>query len=186
MRISERPPGNRRPFLLIRPVSHQPNTQTMFDHRQSGPEGRDHEVTDQDIHEARDITSQRHDGAGNEGKGSNMLAPLSTRSSAPIGGTKPCAAMARARSPTCSSPKSCRTSPGPRRSAPSARPWSTCLEGAIARREPWGVWGGQMFLNGKILATKRRRGRPPKTPRPEDQLPEIPVPVHLRGYLRSA
>jgi WhiB family redox-sensing transcriptional regulator len=62
----------------------------------------------------------------------------------------------------------------------------TCLEGAIARHEPWGVWGGQMFLNGKILATKRRRGRPPKTPRPEDQLPEIPVPVHLQGYLRSA
>ena len=61
-----------------------------------------------------------------------------------------------------------------------------CLEGAIARHEPWGVWGGQMFLNGKILATKRRRGRPPKHPRPEDQLPDIPVPVHLRGYLRSA
>jgi len=62
----------------------------------------------------------------------------------------------------------------------------TCLEGAIARHEPWGVWGGQLFLNGKILATKRRRGRPPKTPRPEDQLPEVPVPVHLQGYLRSA
>jgi len=61
-----------------------------------------------------------------------------------------------------------------------------CLEGAIARHEPWGVWGGQMFLNGKILATKRRRGRPPKHPRPEDQLPDIPVPVHLMGYLRSA
>ena len=45
---------------------------------------------------------------------------------------------------------------------------------------------GQMFLNGKILATKRRRGRPPKNPRPEDQLPDIPVPVHLRGYLRTA
>jgi len=62
----------------------------------------------------------------------------------------------------------------------------TCLEGAIARREPWGVWGGQLFLNGKILATKRRRGRPPKTPRVEDQLPDIPVPVHLRAYLRTA
>ena len=61
-----------------------------------------------------------------------------------------------------------------------------CLEGAIARHEPWGVWGGQMFLNGKILATKRRRGRPPKNPRPEDQLPDIPVPVHLQGYLRTA
>ena len=62
----------------------------------------------------------------------------------------------------------------------------TCLEGAIARREPWGVWGGQMFINGKILATKRRRGRPPKNPRPEDQLPDIPVPVHLQAYLRTA
>ena len=62
----------------------------------------------------------------------------------------------------------------------------SCLEGAIERHEPWGVWGGHLFLNGKILATKRRRGRPPKTPRPEDQLPDIPVPVHLRTYLRTA
>ena len=55
-----------------------------------------------------------------------------------------------------------------------------CLEGALGRREPWGVWGGQLFLNGKILATKRRRGRPPKNPRPEDQLPDVPVPEHLQ------
>jgi WhiB family redox-sensing transcriptional regulator len=56
-----------------------------------------------------------------------------------------------------------------------------CLEGALERREPWGVWGGQLFLNGKILASKRRRGRPPKQPRPEDQLPDIPIPEHLVG-----
>jgi WhiB family redox-sensing transcriptional regulator len=56
-----------------------------------------------------------------------------------------------------------------------------CLEGALERREPWGVWGGQLFLNGKILATKRRRGRPPKLARPEDQLPDIPIPDHLQG-----
>ena len=37
-----------------------------------------------------------------------------------------------------------------------------CLEGAVERREPWGVWGGQLFANGKILAFKRKRGRPPK------------------------
>ena len=37
-----------------------------------------------------------------------------------------------------------------------------CLAGAMERREPWGVWGGQLFLNGKILAFKRKRGRPPK------------------------
>lgn len=37
-----------------------------------------------------------------------------------------------------------------------------CFEGASARREPWGVWGGELFVNGKIVAQKRRRGRPPK------------------------
>jgi len=37
-----------------------------------------------------------------------------------------------------------------------------CLDGAVARREPWGVWGGQLFLNGRILPFKRKRGRPPK------------------------
>ena len=37
-----------------------------------------------------------------------------------------------------------------------------CLEGALERREPWGVWGGELFLNGHVLAQKRRRGRPPK------------------------
>lgn len=58
-----------------------------------------------------------------------------------------------------------------------------CLEGAITRGEPWGVWGGQLFLNGKILARKRRRGRPPKNPRPEDQIPDIPVPAHLQKLI---
>lgn len=37
-----------------------------------------------------------------------------------------------------------------------------CFEGALARREPWGVWGGELFQNGKVIAQKRRRGRPPK------------------------
>lgn len=59
-----------------------------------------------------------------------------------------------------------------------------CLEGALERHEPWGVWGGQLFLNGRILASKRRRGRPSKIPRPEDQLPEIPIPEHLRSSAR--
>lgn len=58
---------------------------------------------------------------------------------------------------------------------------ASCLEGAIARREPFGVWGGQLFLNGKVLASKRRRGRPPKVARPEDHLPEVPIPAHLRS-----
>jgi WhiB family redox-sensing transcriptional regulator len=58
-----------------------------------------------------------------------------------------------------------------------------CLEGAIARGEPCGVWGGQLFLNGRILTIKRRRGRPPKHPRPEDQLPVVPVPEHLQKLI---
>lgn len=37
-----------------------------------------------------------------------------------------------------------------------------CLEGALARREPWGVWGGELFVNGRVLPKKRPRGRPPK------------------------
>ena len=45
-----------------------------------------------------------------------------------------------------------------------------CLQGAIERREPWGVWGGQLFFNGKILAFKRKRGRPPKHPQPVIEL----------------
>ena len=37
-----------------------------------------------------------------------------------------------------------------------------CLDGALERREPWGVWGGQLFFNGRVLTQKRKRGRPPK------------------------
>ncbi len=55
-----------------------------------------------------------------------------------------------------------------------------CLEGALARKEPLGVWGGQLFQNGKVLQAKRRRGRPPKNPRPEDEFVHIEVPVALR------
>ncbi len=54
-----------------------------------------------------------------------------------------------------------------------------CLQGALERREPCGVWGGQLFMNGKMLAIKRRRGRPPKTPRPDDLMPVVTVPAHL-------
>ena len=39
-----------------------------------------------------------------------------------------------------------------------------CLEGALARREPWGVWGGELFVAGVIVPRKRPRGRPRKHP----------------------
>lgn len=63
---------------------------------------------------------------------------------------------------------------------------ASCLEQAILNQEPFGVWGGQLFLNGRMLAVKRRRGRPPKHPRPEDQLPMIPIPEHLLALVRTA
>jgi WhiB family transcriptional regulator, redox-sensing transcriptional regulator len=37
-----------------------------------------------------------------------------------------------------------------------------CLEGALERREPWGVWGGELLLRGAIVPRKRPRGRPRK------------------------
>lgn len=37
-----------------------------------------------------------------------------------------------------------------------------CLAGALARAEPWGVWGGEIFDDGVIIAAKRPRGRPRK------------------------
>jgi WhiB family transcriptional regulator, redox-sensing transcriptional regulator len=45
-----------------------------------------------------------------------------------------------------------------------------CLDGALTRREPWGVWGGELFVNGRVVANKRRRGRPPKVARVEPTL----------------
>ncbi len=56
----------------------------------------------------------------------------------------------------------------------------SCLEGALARKEPLGVWGGQLFANGRVLMAKRRRGRPPKNPRPEDEFVHVEIPVALR------
>jgi len=38
-----------------------------------------------------------------------------------------------------------------------------CFSGALERREPWGVWGGELFLRGEVVPRKRPRGRPRKT-----------------------
>ncbi len=37
-----------------------------------------------------------------------------------------------------------------------------CLAGAQDRREPWGVWGGEIFDHGAVIPRKRPRGRPRK------------------------
>ncbi|PZT76531.1 MULTISPECIES: WhiB family transcriptional regulator [unclassified Streptomyces] len=41
---------------------------------------------------------------------------------------------------------------------------AACLAGAKERREPWGVWGGELFIQGVVVARKRPRGRPRKNP----------------------
>ena len=38
-----------------------------------------------------------------------------------------------------------------------------CLAGALERSEPWGVWGGELFEHGVVVARKRPRGRPRKS-----------------------
>ena len=35
-----------------------------------------------------------------------------------------------------------------------------CLAGAVERGEPCGVWGGEIFERGRIIAFKRPRGHP--------------------------
>lgn len=39
---------------------------------------------------------------------------------------------------------------------------AACLAGALDRGEPWGVWGGELFDRGAVIAFKRPRGRPRK------------------------
>lgn len=39
-----------------------------------------------------------------------------------------------------------------------------CLQGALDRQEPWGVWGGELLLRGVVVPRKRSRGRPRKNP----------------------
>ncbi|MBI4728597.1 MAG: WhiB family transcriptional regulator [Acidobacteria bacterium] len=48
-----------------------------------------------------------------------------------------------------------------------------CLESASARREPWGVWGGELFDRGVAVEFKRPRGRPRKRPIQEPELEPV-------------
>lgn len=50
-----------------------------------------------------------------------------------------------------------------------------CLDDALDREEPWGVWGGELLSGGRIVAHKRPGGRPPKQPRPAIFVDELGV-----------
>ena len=52
----------------------------------------------------------------------------------------------------------------PRRSVLTARSVRRAWPAALQRREPWGVWGGQLFVAGAVVAHKRPSGRPRKYP----------------------
>jgi hypothetical protein len=56
---------------------------------------------------------------------------------------------------------------------------TSCLDAALERAEPWGVWGGELLDTGRIVVHKRPRGRPPKHPRPVVVIDEVPLPPHL-------
>lgn len=43
---------------------------------------------------------------------------------------------------------------------------ASCLDGALEREEPWGVWGGELIETGRIVVDRRPRGRPSVLPRP--------------------
>ena len=53
-----------------------------------------------------------------------------------------------------------------------ARP--QCFGAALERQEPCGVWGGEIFVDGAPVEEKRRRGRPPRVPRPPLVVAEVP------------
>ncbi len=38
-----------------------------------------------------------------------------------------------------------------------------CLAMALQQAEPWGVWGGELFDEGRVVPHKRGRGRPRKS-----------------------
>jgi WhiB family redox-sensing transcriptional regulator len=62
---------------------------------------------------------------------------------------------------------------------------SRCLDAAVERGEQYGIWGGHLFVAGRIVLHKRRRGRPPKVPRPGDRFPEVEVPDAYRRLVTA-
>lgn len=60
-----------------------------------------------------------------------------------------------------------------------------CLDGAIERLEPWGIWGGEIFEGGIPVSRKRwRRGLLPRRSSPDQRAaPARARPVRLAEWL---
>jgi WhiB family transcriptional regulator, redox-sensing transcriptional regulator len=63
---------------------------------------------------------------------------------------------------------------------------ASCLAGALERREPCGVWGGELFQRGAIVPRKRPRGRPRKTDVAAERPEQEAVSSHPRLARRAS
>lgn len=61
-----------------------------------------------------------------------------------------------------------------------------CLAGALERGEPWGVWGGEIFERGAVVARKRPRGRPRKDEGARDEILRNEVAIRIRLLTEGA
>jgi WhiB family redox-sensing transcriptional regulator len=62
---------------------------------------------------------------------------------------------------------------------------TACLAGALERREPWGVWGGELFERGSVVARKRRPGRPRKDDHLDRRAAEIALEQRMAELTRE-
>jgi WhiB family redox-sensing transcriptional regulator len=61
-----------------------------------------------------------------------------------------------------------------------------CLAGALERREPWGVWGGEIFERGAVVARKRPRGRPRKDAAAAEAIARVEARARAEELTRAA
>lgn len=62
---------------------------------------------------------------------------------------------------------------------------AACLAGALERREPWGVWGGELFERGSVVARKRRPGRPRKDDHLDRSAAEAALEARMNELVRE-
>jgi WhiB family transcriptional regulator, redox-sensing transcriptional regulator len=96
--------------------------------------------------------------AGSEVNMANQLVVAGSATALPVGLDLPCA-----EDPELFFAESPRDVERAKATCRECRARIACLTGALERREPWGVWGGELLLRGAIVPRKRPRGRPRKT-----------------------